>query len=181
MTITCSPKFGLERTLAATEFAAAAGYHVIPHLAARQVADETELQGFLRRLDAGGVHDLYVIGGDAAQPAGSYASAAQLLDALGGLDHSLTSIGVAGYPEGHPAISDEELMAALHAKQPAADYLVSQLCFDADALIRWLRQIRDAGITLPLHLGLAAPMQTSKLAQLSLKIGIGSSLRYLTK
>jgi methylenetetrahydrofolate reductase (NADPH) len=181
VTITCSPRFGLERTLGATEFAAAAGYTVVPHLAARQVTDETELKEFVGRLDAAGVRDLYVIGGDASEPAGIYSSAADLLDALGAIGHSLTSIGVACYPEGHPAISDDELMAALRLKQSLADYMVSQLCFDTDALLTWLRAVRSAGVTLPLHIGLAAPMQTRKLAELSLKIGVGSSLRYLTK
>jgi methylenetetrahydrofolate reductase (NADPH) len=181
VTVTCSPKFGIERTLAATEFAAAAGYDVVPHLAARQVADETELKEFVRRLDAADVHNLYVIAGDAAEPAGIYSSSLQLLEALGGIGHSLTSIGVACYPEGHPAIPDDVLLAALLAKQPVANYMVSQLCFDPGAVLRWLRSVRAAGVTLPLHLGLAAPMQTTKLAQLSLKIGVGSSLRYLSK
>jgi methylenetetrahydrofolate reductase (NADPH) len=181
VTITCSPKFGLERTLAASEFAAAAGYDVVPHLAARQVVDETELKEFVLRLEAADVHNLYVIGGDAAEPAGIYSSSAELLDSLGGVGHGLTSIGVACYPEGHPAIAEDVLMEALLAKQPVANYMVSQLCFDVGARTRWLRGVREAGVTLPLHIGLAAPMQTRKLAELSLKIGVGSSLRYLTK
>lgn len=181
VTITCSPRFGLERTLAATEFAAAAGYTVVPHLAARQVVDETDLKEFVRRLEAAGVENLYVIAGDAAEPAGKFTSSAELLDALGAIDHGLTSVGVACYPEGHPTIPDDVLADALRAKQPTVDYMVSQLCFNATALSRWLRATREAGITLPLHVGLAAPMQTRKLAELSLKIGVGSSLRYLGK
>src|SRR5438128_10741826 len=76
VTITCSPKFGVERTLAAAELAAGDGYHVVPHLAARQVADEAELKELVARLGAAGVHDLYVIGGDAPVPAGIFSSAA---------------------------------------------------------------------------------------------------------
>lgn len=181
VTITCSPRLGLERTLAATEIAAAAGYDVVPHLAARQVVDETELKEFVRRLEAAGVRNLYVIGGDAARPAGIYSSSAELLDALGGLDHGLTSIGVACYPEGHPAIAGDVLLAALLAKQPVVHYMVSQLCFDAPALLGWLHGVREAGVTLPLHIGLAAPMQARRLAEISLEIGVGSSLRYLAK
>lgn len=180
VTITCSPKFGLERTLAATELAAATGYHVVPHLAARQVTSQGELKEYVGRLTEAGVSDLFVIGGDAREP-GPYTSAVELLDALDGLDHNFTSIGVGCYPEGHPAISDAKLMDALRAKQPAAHYMVSQLCFDAEVLLSWLHRVRQADITLPLHIGLAAPMQVRKLAELSLKIGVGSSLRYLTK
>ncbi|MFC4948660.1 methylenetetrahydrofolate reductase [Pseudonocardia sp. GCM10023141] len=181
VTITCSPKFGLERTLAATEYAAAVGYTVVPHLAARQVADEATLKEFVRRLEAAAVTNLYVIAGDAAEPAGKYTSSAELLESLAGLDHGLTSIGVACYPEGHPSIPDDVLAEALRAKQPMAHYMVSQLCFDARTLVCWLRAARKAGIDLPLHIGLAAPMETRKLAALSLRIGVGSSLRYLSK
>ncbi|MFE2041420.1 methylenetetrahydrofolate reductase [Streptomyces sp. NPDC059477] len=181
VTITCSPKFGLERTLEHSAQAARAGYRVVPHLAARQVADETELRDFVGRLTDLGITRLYVIGGDADVPAGKFSEAAEILEALSGMDHGLTSIGVGCYPEGHPKIADEALLTALRRKQPYAHYMVSQLCFDPAALVAWLRRTRESGITLPLHIGLAAPMNTRKLAELSLRIGVGSSLRYLSK
>jgi methylenetetrahydrofolate reductase (NADPH) len=181
ITITCSPKFGLQRTLDHSARAVRAGYRVVPHLAARQVADEAELRAFVRRLAELGITDLYVIGGDAEKPAGEYSEAAEILDALAGMDHSLTSIGIACYPEGHPKIGDEALIAALRRKQPNAHYMVSQLCFDPGALAGWLRRIRAEGIALPLHIGLAAPMSMRKLAELSLRIGVGASIRYLSK
>lgn len=59
--------------------------------------------------------------------------------------------------------------------------MVSQLCFDADAFTGWLRTMREAGITLPVRIGIAAPLQTRKLIELSLKIGVGSSVKFLTK
>jgi methylenetetrahydrofolate reductase (NADPH) len=181
VTITCSPKFGLERTLEHVESAARAGYPVVPHLAARQVTDKAELRAFVERVGAAGVTDLYVIGGDADEPAGRYASAADLLRDLAELDHPLERIGVGCYPEGHPKISDAALFEALQEKQQYADYMVSQLCFEVGALVGWLSRARAAGIRLPLRVGLAAPMSTRKLAELSLKIGVGASVRYLTK
>jgi methylenetetrahydrofolate reductase (NADPH) len=97
------------------------------------------------------------------------------------IDHGMTRIGVACYPEGHPKISDAALAEALRDKQPFAAYMVSQLCFSPGALVSWLRRVRGQGITLPLHLGLAAPMQVSKLLTLGPQIGVGSSVRYLAK
>jgi methylenetetrahydrofolate reductase (NADPH) len=181
ITITCSPKFGLQRTLDHSARAVRAGYRVVPHLAARQVAGEAELRVFVRRLTELGITGLYVIGGDAEEPAGEYSEAAEILDALAGMEHGLTSIGIACYPEGHPKIGDEALIAALRRKQPHAHYMVSQLCFDPGALAGWLRRIRAEGIALPLHIGLAAPMSMRKLAELSLRIGVGASIRYLSK
>jgi methylenetetrahydrofolate reductase (NADPH) len=139
------------------------------------------LRDFTGRLDDLGVTRLYVVGGDAPEPAGAYRSAAELLEDLASIHHGMTTIGVACYPEGHPAISDASLLEALQRKQPFASYMVSQLCFDHRAITGWLRKVRAAGIALPLHVGLAAPLKTRKLVDLSLRIGVGSSIRYLTK
>lgn len=181
VTITCSPKFGLERTLEYVEAAVAGGYRVVPHLAARMVPDEQALRRFVTRAVRLGVDDLYVIGGDADEPLGIFDSAGQVLDALSLFDHRLGRIGVACYPEGHPKIPDATLMQALRDKQVHAHYMVSQLCFDATALAGWIKRVRAAGIGLPLRIGLAAPIKTARLAELSLRIGVGQSIRYLSK
>jgi methylenetetrahydrofolate reductase (NADPH) len=181
ITITCSPKFGLERTLEHVIRARESGHRVVPHLAARMVEDEAQLQRFLGILSSVGVEDLYVIGGDGTDPVGKYSEAFHILEAIQELDHDLQRIGVGCYPEGHPNIAEDELVDALQRKQPYADYMVSQLCFDAATLTGWLRTMRQAGITLPVRIGVAAPLQTRKLIELSLKIGVGSSVKFLTK
>jgi methylenetetrahydrofolate reductase (NADPH) len=181
ITITCSPKFGLERTLDHVIRARESGHRVVPHLAARMVDDEAQLQRFLQVLSSVGVDDLYVIGGDSADPVGKFSEAFQILEVIQGLDHDLQRIGVGCYPEGHPHIPDDALIDALQRKQPHADYMVSQLCFDAATFTGWLRTMREAGITLPVRLGVAAPLQTRKLIELSLKIGVGSSVKFLAK
>jgi methylenetetrahydrofolate reductase (NADPH) len=180
ITVTCSAKLGLARTLDCAVRAAEAGFNVVPHLAARQLTDKAELHGFVARMADAGITELYLIGGDAPQ-AGPFDSSLQVLEALQRVDHGLRRIGVACYPEGHPKISDTALAGALSAKQPYAAYMVSQLCFSPDVLVAWLRRVRAAGITLPLHLGLAAPMQARKLLELSPQLGVGSSIRYLAK
>ena len=44
VTITASPSMGLERTISTAERLAAAGYTVVPHLAARMVSGRAELE-----------------------------------------------------------------------------------------------------------------------------------------
>ena len=180
VTVTCSAKLGLPRTLDFSVRAAEAGYHVVPHLAARQLTGEAELRGFITTMAGAGMTELYLVGGDAPL-AGPFDSALRVLQALQHMDHGLHRIGVACYPEGHPKISDAALAESLTAKQPYAAYMVSQLCFSPDVLVAWLRRIRKEGVTLPLHLGLAAPMQIRKLLELSPQLGVGSSVRYLAK
>jgi methylenetetrahydrofolate reductase (NADPH) len=181
VTITCSPKFGLDRTLDHVLQARESDHRVVPHLAARMVEDEAQLQRFLSVTSSAGVDDLYVIGGDGEEPVGKYSEAYDIIEAIQVLEHDLQRIGVGCYPEGHPHIPDAALLDALHRKQQYADYMVSQLCFDATAFTTWLRTVRAAGITLPVRIGIAAPLQTRKLIELSLKIGVGSSVKFLTK
>lgn len=181
VTVTTSAKLGLDRTLEFAGKAVRAGYNVVPHLAARQLTGEEGLRGFIGRLGELGISQLYLIGGDATLPAGPYDSSLQVLEAMRHFDHGVTRIGVACYPEGHPKISDAVLAEALRAKQPYAAYMVSQLCFNPETLVSWLRRVRGEGITLPLHIGLAGPMQVTKLLKLGPQIGVGTSVRYLAK
>ena len=66
LTITCSPRFGLERTLEFCALAAGSGRRVVPHLAARMVTSRRALADFVSRVEDLGITDLYVIGGDAS-------------------------------------------------------------------------------------------------------------------
>ncbi|MFE9127236.1 methylenetetrahydrofolate reductase [Streptomyces sp. NPDC007148] len=181
ITITCSPKFGIARTMELSAYAVKHGYQVVPHLAARQVSGRQELQEIVCRLSDVGVSELFVIGGDATGEPGGYPDSTTLLDDLAELDHNLERIGVGCYPEGHPNITEEALLEALHRKQAHADYMVSQLCFEADTILGWLRRMRSDGVELPLRIGLAAPLSMRKLIELSVKIGVGSSVRFLSK
>jgi len=181
VTVTASPGHGLARTIEVAESLAASGYEVIPHLAARMVSGRRELAAWAERLAAAGVTEAFVVGGDATPPAGQYQDAGDLLDELAGLPHPFTRIGIGGYPEGHPLIGDDKLLEALRRKQPHADQIVTQLCFDAGALMDWVRSIREEGIDLPVVVGLPGVVERRKLAEISLKSGVGASLRYLRR
>jgi len=181
VTVTASPRHGIERTVDVSVRLAGRGYRVVPHLAARMIADRGQLERIVAHLEDAGIHEALVVGGDASQPAGGYADAGDLLDELGTLSHSLARIGVGGYPEGHPLIPEARLLEALRRKQRHADYIATQLCFDAEALVRWVRAMREAGIGLPVVVGLPGVVERRKLAEISLRTGVGASLRYLSK
>ncbi|MEY9862858.1 methylenetetrahydrofolate reductase (NADPH) [Catenulispora sp. GAS73] len=179
--ITCSPKFGLDRTVQFCAVATGSGRRVVPHLAARMVPSRRALTDFVSQIQDLGITDLYVIGGDGERPAGPYSEAGQVLQDLQEHGHTLTRLGVGCYPEGHPLIDDDRLWVALERKQQLATYMVSQMCFDAVAVRDWLARARQRGISLPLRAGVAGPVKVAKLAELSLRIGVGQSLRYLRK
>ncbi len=179
VTVTSSPKRGVEATVAFAEALASRGLRTVPHLAARQISDEAQLAEICRRLEGAGIADVVVIGGDATEPAGEFADGLALLGALGRVAHRLTSIGIPGYPEGHRLIDDEILWASLKAKAPYATYIVTQLCFDPEATCRYVRSLRDAGIDLPVYAGVPGAVDAAKLLRISMQIGVGDSLRFV--
>jgi len=179
--VTCSPTRGVDVTLDMVERLALRGFKLVPHIAARMVKDESNLREILKRLDDLPIISVFVPGGDAPKPVGKFTCALDLLRAISEFDHKFTEIGVAAHPEGHPSISRCVLMEQLLKKQEFANYLVTQMCFDADALGGWLREIRDLGITLPAWIGLPGVSDRSALVTTSLRIGVGDSLRYLKK
>ena len=113
LTVTASPVKGLEPTFALAAALAAHGYPVVPHVSARLVRDEGHIREVIARLSELGVRDVFVVAGDADQPAGAYEGASALLDAMQELGHPFEQIGITGYPESHPLIDDETTIAAM--------------------------------------------------------------------
>ena len=177
--ITCSPTQGVDATLELTGRVVRRGFRVVPHVAAKSVRDHQHLRDIVRRLAELGVDSIFVPGGDSGHPLGPYATAAQLLRDLAALDHPFRHIGVAAHPEGHPSVDPETLLRELAAKQAVANYLVTQMCFDAAALTNWLRLIRGRGITMTAWIGLPGVFDRTALLAASLRIGVGASLRLL--
>jgi methylenetetrahydrofolate reductase (NADPH) len=179
VTLTASPSMGLDSTLAVAEALAPRDYAVVPHLSARLVRDQSHLEEIVARLRAVDVRDVFVIAGDARHPAGEFAGAAELLEAMGGLRDTFAEIGISGYPESHHFISDEMTIEAMFAKEPMATYIVSQICFDAEVIATWVRRVRERGTHLPIWIGVPWAVDSRKLLRTSLRIGLGDSVRFL--
>lgn len=172
---------GFGATLTLAERLARQGYDVSPHLAARNVRDEAELTDIVARLDDAGVKGIFLIGGDAAKPAGTYTDAWGVLEALERIGHRFERIGIAGYPEGHGQISAELIERALERKAPYATHIISQLCFQPAATVGWARQLVARGVDLPVVVGLPGEVNRQKLVRISASLGLGQSARFLQK
>jgi methylenetetrahydrofolate reductase (NADPH) len=181
VTVTSSPKRGIETTLQLGAELARRGFEVVPHVSARLVKDEKHLQDILQGLHDVGVHDILVIGGDVEEPVGTFTSAFDLLTAMAELGHGLDQIGIAGYPESHPFISDEMTIRAMSEKASLATYIVSQLCFEPRTIDGWIAAVRERGVDLPIHVGIPGPVPRRKLVRISTRIGVGESARFLRK
>ena len=80
-----------------------AGFNPVPHIAAREMPSREALDDFLARLGGeANVARVVLIAGDVAAAKGPFKSSRDV--AASGLieAHGITSVSVAGYPEGHP-------------------------------------------------------------------------------
>jgi methylenetetrahydrofolate reductase (NADPH) len=179
-TVTASPSHGIEATISLCEALIARGHDATPHLAAHMFRDRHHLRDVLDRCRKAGMRSAFVIGGD-AKDRGELHDGLAVLRALEELGNPFTSVGVAGYPEGHPAIPEERLIGALLAKQEHATHVTTQMTFDGDAISSWIGRIRDAGVTLPVHVGVPGAVKIRRLVRIAARIGVGGSLRYLRK
>ena len=181
LAVTCSPTKGVDETLELSEKLIAKGFKVTPHIASKCVSGEKHLETIIEKLDELGIESIFVPGGDRPEPMGDFNNALDLLRALKKLGHNLNKIGMAAHPEGHPDVSSEVLMEALEEKKDLANFIVTQMCFDAKILNDWMVEIHKKGIELPVWVGLPGVIERGRLLKTSLRIGVGDSLRFLRK
>src|SRR3989442_10118260 len=175
---TASPRRGLPATVQLAARLSQLGYRAVPPLSARLIRDRAELGQILEALKAANIQNVFVIAGDARAPAGQFPDSMSLLEALPP-DHSLTEIGVTGYPESHPFIHDDVTIQAMWDKRRLATYIVSNMSFGPATVKRWVERVRHRGVELPIHIGMAGVADPARLLRLSTKIGVADAARFL--
>jgi methylenetetrahydrofolate reductase (NADPH) len=160
----------------------------VPHIAARIIESAAQLEHLAARLagDAG-VDRVLIVGGDRENPAGPYDSSLAVMRS-GALQRAgIIRTAIGGFPEGNPNIPDALLAEALTAKLHFARStglqlsIVTQFCFEAEPIIKWLRSLRASGIDVPVCVGLAGPAGVIALTRYAIRCGVGNSLRVLTE
>lgn len=168
------------------------GYPVMPHFPARIIKDQATLEDWIARYQGeAGVDQALLLAGGVDKPHGDYHSSMQLLES-GAFDRAgFKRLHVAGHPEGNKDIDPDGSMKnvedALRWKQKFSDTtdaemaLATQFCFDADPIIDWANDLKAAGITLPVHIGIAGPAKLQTLIKFAIACGVGLSLKVLQK
>ena len=163
------------------------GLRASPHIAARRLRDRGALRTALQTLRAGGVEQVLLVAGDLPESQGAFTSTLEVLDS-GCLEQAgILRAGVCGHPEGNRAISQAALWHALAHKQAYARrstlqlHIVTQFCFDPQAICTWERALGEHGIRLPVHVGIAGPTPLPKLIRFAVQCGVGASLRSMMK
>jgi methylenetetrahydrofolate reductase (NADPH) len=163
-----------------------AGFVPVPNVAARRLASYTQAADFLRRaVNEAEVDEVLLIGGDSAAPVGPFYDSIDLL--VSGLieRQGVRRIAFAGYPDGHPLISEGTLAAVMRRKLALARSagfsvkIISQFGFEPGPILGWLAGLRRDGIACQVRLGIAGPASIAALARVAVRCGIGGSLRAL--
>ena len=181
LTVTASPTHELDQTIETATRLRSQGHVLTVHLAARMIRDRAHLDRLLAAMAQAGIDDAFVIGGDTTPSVGPFASAGELIAIVHEHPDRPRSIGIAGYPEGHPLIDSATLANVLKQKSAFADYVTTQLCFDPDGLLAWIRETRRAGVRLPVLAGVPGIVDRRRLLEISVKVGVGPSLSFLRK
>jgi methylenetetrahydrofolate reductase (NADPH) len=161
-----------------------AGYNPVPHIAAREMASREALRDFLQRARGeADVTRVLVIAGDVAAAKGPFKSSLDVCHSGLIEAHGITSVSVAGHPEGHPYLAPQSAFKALRAwrdwgRQAGVRLeVVTQFCFESAPILAWIGELEAEVGGLPVIVGLAGPATPATLIKFALRCGIGNSIR----
>lgn len=186
--VTFLPGETFEMRIAAAKRVRELGFLPIPHISARRLSSQEELEGYLAGLQREvGTDHAFVVAGDPPQPMGPYEDALSIIRSGLLAQYGIRKVGISGYPEGHPDIGDEKLWQAMRDKKIAIqerghDFaVVTQFSFDAEPVLAWLEQVRKAGVQATVRVGVPGPASVKRLLAFAARCGVGASTKVLSK
>lgn len=180
------PKQTWQQTIEACRAVSGTGFDPVPHLPVRLLEDERTLDNLLADAVRGaGVREVLLVAGDYPQPAGPYATVAEVLRTGKLSAHGLHRVSMAGHPEGHPKVSLAEIRRAEREKAQLAQAaglettLLTQFFFEARPFLYWASQLRADHVGARLVGGLSGPASIATLFRYAMRCGVGPSIRAL--
>lgn len=164
------------------------GFEPKVHLPARRLQSREQLQSLLTRLATeAGLKQVLVIAGDTDMPIGPFADSLAVIE-TGLLEaNGIKRVFVGGHPDGHPAMDRQTChdwlrrkTAAIRARGMSAG-IVTQFGFDADAVLDWLTELRQADVDTPVALGVPGPTSARRLMAFAGRCGVAASASVLRK
>jgi methylenetetrahydrofolate reductase (NADPH) len=178
----------LEMRVAAAKAVRELGFVPVPHISARRLQSQAQLEEFLDRLQqVGATEHVFAVGGDPAQPEGPYEDSLELIRSGILQKYGAREISIAGYPEGHPDISDDVLWRALEGKAVALReqgldaVILTQFAFDTDAVMAWIDAVRSRGIDYQIRIGTPGPAGIKRLLGFARRFGVGANAMIVRK
>ena len=168
------------------------GYSPMPHFPARIIKNKQTLQDWISRYkNEANVDNALLIAGGSNKPHGDFDSSIQLIESELFDMAGFKNLHIAGHPEGNKDIDNDgttnNINKALSWKNEfsnrtdATMAITTQFCFDSKTVIDWANAVKNNGIDLPIHIGIAGPAKLQTLLKYSLECGVGASIKILQK
>lgn len=182
----------IEDMVATAKRLSADGFRVMPHFPARIIKDQATLEDWIARYQGeANIKEALVLAGGVDSPAGEFASSMDLLASHAFDKAGFTDLHVAGHPEGNKDIDpdggtkivEEALLwkEEFSKNTDARMAIATQFAFEADPVIAWADHLREIGVSLPIHIGVAGPAKLQTLIKFAIACGVGPSLRVLER
>jgi methylenetetrahydrofolate reductase (NADPH) len=172
----------LQMRLVASKAVLDGGFLPVPHISARRLSSQAQLEEYLAALQGQGTSEhVFSVGGDPSTPDGPYEDSLAVIKTGLLLQYGASDVSIAGYPEGHPDISDDVLWAALTGKHAALSKaglggtILTQFGFDEDPVVAWIEKVRAAGIDYEIRVGVPGPAGIKRLLSFAARFGVASS------
>lgn len=178
----------LDMRVAAAKAVKDLGFIPVPHISARRLASQDQLEEFLGRLqEVGATEHVFAVGGDPAEPEGPYPDSLSVIRTGILQKYGVKEVSIAGYPEGHPDITDDVLWQHLEDKSAALKeqgldaVILTQFAFDTDPVVAWIDQVRARGIDRQIRVGAPGPAGIKRLLGFARRFGIGANAMIVKK
>lgn len=178
----------LEMRVAAAKAVKEMGFVPVPHISARRLESEAQLEEFLARLqEVGATEHVFAVGGDPAEPEGPYPDSLTLIRSGLLQKYGAREVSIAGYPEGHPDIAEDVLWRHLDekaltlAQQGLDAVILTQFAFDTDPVMAWIDAVRERGIDAQIRIGTPGPAGIKRLLGFARRFGIGANAMIVKK
>jgi methylenetetrahydrofolate reductase (NADPH) len=178
----------LEMRVKASQAVRDMGFIPVPHISARRLSSQDQLEEFLGRLqEVGATEHVFAVGGDPATPEGPYPDSLSVIQTGLLQKYGVTEVSIAGYPEGHPDIAKDVLWRHLEDKSAALKEqgldatILTQFSFDTDPVIDWIKGVRERGIESTIRIGTPGPAGIKRLINFARRFGIGANAMIVKK
>ncbi len=164
------------------------GFIPVPHISARRLKSQDQLEEFLGRLqEVGATDSVFAVGGDPAEPEGPYPDSLSVIQTGLLQKYGVKEVSIAGYPEGHPDIPSDVLWRHLEDKSAALKEqgldatILTQFAFDTDPVISWVNSVRGRGIESTIRIGTPGPAGIKRLINFARRFGVGANAMIVKK
>jgi methylenetetrahydrofolate reductase (NADPH) len=178
----------LEMRVTASKAVRDMGFIPVPHISARRLSSQDQLEEFLGRLqEVGATDSVFAVGGDPAEPEGPYPDSLSVIQTGLLQKYGVKEVSIAGYPEGHPDIAKDVLWRHLEDKSAALKEqgldatILTQFAFDTDPVIEWVQGVRSRGIESAIRIGTPGPAGIKRLINFARRFGVGANAMIVKK